>query len=260
MELLKKLSTLQLDLCYNDLRADQIKVLLCGKYQDGAYSDFFNHEKTDESFFKDTNGGLFRYFLKDALLNDIPGICCGMLQKGWFNNVHDFLEYYYEVNSFVLHNYQLLFDKGDLVIDIFGSDRIFMSYAEDKKDFLHQVNEAKGLDLLYEIFYRNMSFIYDEDITNSLRGDWRLYPSEDYDACIYEQNDYSHIEAMEESQGENTFTDIFIDIYLRKTGRWKYWKKKMNQETGPFRKWERGDEEIYLGGWRDICYHQFKVK
>jgi hypothetical protein len=59
---------------------------------------------------------------------------------------------------------------------------------------------------------------------------------------------------MEYQQSKGGFADLFVDTYLRKNGRWKYWQEKMSQKHGPFKDWKTGNEPMYLEAWRSTKF------
>jgi hypothetical protein len=109
----------------------------------------------------------------------------------------------------------------------FMDSRSMSEYLAESMTFL-----KKNLDDLYYKF--------------KLFGNWDEW-SDVQDASLVEK-----ILFYEWLQINDCLADLFVDCYLRKNGRWKYWKEKMNKETGPFRKWKTGNEPIYLGAWRGV--------
>ena len=185
------------------------------------------------------------------------GIYCGVIQMSWFNTVEDFLEYYYEVHAFIIKNYKYLYQKRSLSIDLLGVDfKYFAAMGRYRRyDYelkydhclIYQYTKKQISELLSEVFYRNMRMV-----CGLIFGRHYNDPVEDGgEEERYNQQSYLRTLILEDLQMKESFSDIFVDLYLRKNKRWKYWQQKMKTDTGPFRKWKTGDEPMYLGGWRD---------
>ncbi|PCI24357.1 hypothetical protein COB57_05050 [Candidatus Peregrinibacteria bacterium] len=240
---------------------DQDMRAICCQSGEKSFYQYFVNNKQKLILENNRERGFFAYSVRDNNKNVFEKIqnwksplsknvadhmlWCGIIQMNWFDNMNDFLEYYYEINNFVINNYKELKQKEGLDINL--------SHPGDPEDlFLTNVADDNLHRVLKEFFEVNFAFIYNVE-REKLFNDEDSDPLDDEgEWALFDRSSYLKLLMLEYLQINNSFSDIFIDIYLRKTGRWKYWKKKMNKETGPFRKWKKGDEAMYLGGWRDV--------
>lgn len=108
----------------------------------------------------------------------------------------------------------------------------------DNVEYIEEyLDETKAFCFKYEEVLKNKGFElgYYEDEYQTISISWNI----------------QRILFYEYLQIKGCLVDIFVDCYLRKNGRWKYWKEKMRKDTGPFRNWKTGKEPMYLGAWRD---------